>query len=65
MSKQLAASFDRSTRVLTDGELDVVTGGLEGYPGLPPGASINISPFASGPFDRQWVLVGATGHLPR
>jgi hypothetical protein len=63
MSKQSAVSSDRSMPVLTDDELDGVTGGTEGYPGLPPGTSINVSPFGYGPFDRQWALVGATGHL--
>ena len=65
MSDQSAKTLDRSTRVLTDEELDEVTGGTEGYPGLPPGASINVSPFGRGTFDLQWTLVGATGHLPR
>jgi hypothetical protein len=65
MSDQSAMSLDQSPRVLTDDELHGVIGGTEGYPGLPFGTSINVSPFAQGPFDRQWALVGATGHLPR
>ena len=51
-------------RELQDNELNAVTGGTEGYPGLPLGTTINVSPWSNGPFDRQWVLVGATGTLP-
>lgn len=56
--------FETEIRELTATELDAVSGGTEGYPGLPLGTNINVSPWSSGPFDRQWVLVGATGHLP-
>ena len=53
-------------RELQDNELDAVAGGTEGYPGLPLGTSINVSPWGmTTPFDLQWALVGATGHLPR
>jgi hypothetical protein len=53
-------------RELLDNELNTVTGGTEGYPGLPLGTSINVSPWGlTTPFDLQWALVGATGHLPR
>jgi hypothetical protein len=53
-------------RELRDDELDAVAGGTEGYPGLPLGTSINISPWGlTTPFDLQWALVGATGTLPR
>ena len=52
-------------REVQDNELNAVTGGTEGYPGLPLGTTINVSPWSNGPFDRQWVLVGATGTLPR
>jgi hypothetical protein len=52
-------------RELQDDELNAaVLGGSPGYPGLPPGASINMSPFSYGPFDKLWELVGATGTLP-
>ncbi|HEY1361795.1 MAG TPA: hypothetical protein VGF60_06085 [Xanthobacteraceae bacterium] len=64
MSSKLRWSGHEGTRVLREDELDAVNGGVEGYPGLPPGSVINISPFG-GTFDLQWVLVGATGHLPR
>ena len=52
------------SRLLRDEELDTVVGGTEGYPGLPLGTNLNTSIW-SRPFDFQWVLVGATGHLPR
>jgi hypothetical protein len=52
------------SRLLRDEELDTVVGGTEGYPGLPLGTSLNTSIW-SRHFDFQWVLVGATGHLPR
>jgi hypothetical protein len=66
MSKHLTSrSVDQGTGMLQDDELDAVTGGTEGYPGLPPGTSINISPWSNHSFDLQWQLVGATGHLPR
>jgi hypothetical protein len=43
-----------------------MVGGVEGYPGLPFGTRINVSPWGqTTPFDLQWALVGATGHLPR
>jgi hypothetical protein len=52
------------SRLLRDKELDTVVGGTQGYPGLPLGTNLNTSIW-SRPFDFQWVLVGATGHLPR
>jgi hypothetical protein len=53
-------------RELQTDELAAVSGGTEGYPGLHLGTNINISPWGlTTPFDLQWVLVGATGHLPR
>ena len=55
----------KDIRELHDSELEAVGGGVEGYPGLPLGTSINVSPWGlTTPFDLQWVLVGATGHLP-
>jgi hypothetical protein len=64
MSKPAASSLEQGTRVLSDGELDFVSGGTEGYPGLPLGTKINVSPWGmTTPFDLQWALVGATGHL--
>jgi hypothetical protein len=62
------SSLGRATqnRELHDNELDAVFGGNEGYPGLPLGTNINVSPWGlTTPFDLQWALVGATGHLPR
>jgi hypothetical protein len=51
-------------RELKDDELDAVSGGTEGYPGLPLGTNINVSPWGlTTPFDLKWALVGATGHL--
>ena len=42
---------------------DFVSGGNEGYPGLRLGTRINISQWSIGEsFDKQWELVGATGH---
>ena len=38
-------SFGQDTRVLRDDELDAVAGGIEGYPGLFPGQTINLSPW--------------------
>jgi hypothetical protein len=52
------ASQDRELR---DDELDAVSGGNEGYPGLPLGTNINVSPWGG---LSLWDLVGATGHLP-
>ena len=53
-------------RVLQDDQLDAVNGGNIGYPGLPLGTNINVSPWGlTTPFDLQWALVGATGTLPR
>lgn len=64
MSKPAASSLDQGTRILSDGELDFVSGGTEGYPGLPLGTRINTSLWGmTGSFDQQWVMVGATGHL--
>jgi hypothetical protein len=54
------ASQDRELR---DDELGAVSGGAEGYPGLPLGTNINMSPWGRS-FDWMWELVGATGHLP-
>ena len=51
-------------RELRDDELDAVSGGIEGYPGLFPGQTINLSPWGRS-FDWQWDLVGATGTLTR
>jgi hypothetical protein len=53
------ASQDRE---LPDDELDAVSGGNEGYPGLPLGSNINVAPWPWGM--SLWDLVGATGHLP-
>jgi hypothetical protein len=51
-------------RELQDDELDAVSGGTEGYPGLPLGTNINVSPWGlTTPFDLKWALVGATGHF--
>jgi hypothetical protein len=52
------------SRLLRDEELDTVVGGTEGYPGIPLGTNLNTSIW-SRPLDFGWVLVGATGHLPR
>jgi hypothetical protein len=65
MSKHLTSSIDQAARLLRDDELDVVAGGTPGFPGLPLGTNINISPWSNGSFDLLWDLVGATGHLPR
>ncbi len=66
MSKYLTSSVDHGMRVLHGDELDAVTGGTAGYPGIPLGTNINVSPWGmTTPFDLQWALVGATGHLPR
>ncbi len=64
MSEHLNQLTDANARVLRDQDLDTVVGGTEGYPGLPLGTSLNTSIW-SRPFDFHWVLVGATGHLPR
>jgi hypothetical protein len=47
--------------LLQDESLDVVTAGNPGFPDLPLGTNINISPWSN----RAWSLVGATGTLPR
>ena len=65
MSEFFNSSIDVVADLLRDEQLDAVTGGTEGFPGLPLGTNINMSPWSGGPFDRMWVLVGATGHLPR
>jgi hypothetical protein len=52
------------SRELNDDELEVVAGGVEGYPGLLPGQTINLSPWGRS-FKWFWDLVGATGTLPR
>ena len=60
--------FKRRARhaCMQERELDSVTGGNIGYPGLPLGTNINVSPWGlTTPFDLQWALVGATGTLPR
>jgi hypothetical protein len=57
---------EQGTRVLQDDQLDAVNGGNIGYPGLPLGTNINVSPWGlTTPFDLQWALIGATGTLPR
>jgi hypothetical protein len=61
----LCKSASLSCNSLDDELLDVVIGGTEGYPGLALGTNINISPWSSGAFNRQWVLVDATGQTPR
>ena len=48
-------------RELRDDELDAVSGGTEGFPGLPLGTNINVSPWGG---LSLWDNVGATGHLP-
>jgi hypothetical protein len=66
MEMEMRKSVEQGTRVLNDEELDAVIGGNIGYPGLPLGTNINVSPWGmTTPFDLQWVLVGATGTLPR
>jgi hypothetical protein len=62
MSKHLTPN---AVRVLQDAELDAVIGGVVGYPGLPLGTNINVSPWSSGAFSLHWNMVGATGTLPR
>ena len=52
------ASQDRELR---DDELGAVSGGNEGFPGLPLGSNINVSPWGG---LSLWDYVGATGHLP-
>lgn len=64
MSERLNQLTDSDLNLLRDQHLDTVVGGTEGYPGLPLGTTLNTSIW-SRPFDFQWVLVGATGHLPR
>ena len=49
------ASQDRELR---DDELDAVSGGNEGFPGLSLGSNINVFGLS------LWDYVGATGHLP-
>jgi hypothetical protein len=56
-------NVEQDTRALHDNELNAVAGGTEGFPGLPLGTSINMSPFGRS-FDWMWDYVGATGHLP-
>ncbi len=65
MSKDLNALANLGADPLQDEHLDTVTGGTPGYPGLPLGTNINISPWSYRPFDFQWALVVATGGLPR
>ena len=51
---------------LRDEDLDLVVGGAApGYPGLPAGTNLNLSPWSNRPFDWEWELVGATGQTPR
>lgn len=57
-------SVSDAATTLGDDVLEAVAGGTEGFPGLPLGTRINVSPWGSGAFNRQWDLVGATGHLP-
>jgi hypothetical protein len=65
MSKDLKAPANLGADLLPDEHLDAVVGGTPGYPGLPLGTNINVSPWSNRPFDFQWALVGATGQLPR
>jgi hypothetical protein len=65
MNEFFNSSVDVATDLLSDEHLDAVVGGTEGFPGLPLGTSLNMSPWSGGSFDRMWDLVGATGHLPR
>jgi hypothetical protein len=53
-----------TSELLQDENLDAVTGGTPGFPGLPLGTNINVSPWSRGPWS-QWDLVGATGTVPR
>jgi hypothetical protein len=62
MSKHFTTKIEQGTRVLPGSELDAVTGGWQGYPGLSLGTKLNISRWGlTTPFDLQWELVGATG----
>ena len=63
MSKYSTAAAKQDTRLLRNDELDAVAGGT--YPGLPLGTNLNVSIWSDRPFDFQWVLVGATGTVPR
>jgi hypothetical protein len=65
MSKYSTVAVEQDTRLLRHNELDAVAGGTPGYPGLPLGTNLNVSIWSDRPFDFQWVLVGATGTLPR
>jgi hypothetical protein len=66
MDKTLDAGLDGSLHGLTELQLETVAGGTPGYPGLPLGTRINVSPWGqTTSFDTQWALVGATGTLPR
>jgi hypothetical protein len=66
MDKTRDAGLDAGLHGLTDDQIDAVTGAAPGYPGLPFGTRINVSPWGqTTPFDLQWELVGATGTLPR
>ena len=57
MSESFGLSEEQGTRVLQERELDSVTGGNIGYPGLPLGTNINVSPWGlTTPFDLQWAL---------
>lgn len=61
----VTSNVNQDVRALQDNELDAVNGGTPGFPGLPLGTNINISPWSNRAFYLQWDLVGATGHLPR
>ena len=57
-------NFEQDTRVLRDDELDAVAGGTEGFPGIPLGTNINMSPWGRTSW-WMWDLVGAIGTVPR
>jgi hypothetical protein len=66
MNKTTVADWGEALHALADHELDATAGGAPGYPGLPFGTRINVSPWGlTSPFNLQWELVGATGTLPR
>ena len=63
MSERFESRSEVDAELLGDAQLDAVIGGNEGYPGLPLGTNIIVSPWSSGAFGAKWNLVGATGHL--
>ena len=66
MSESFGSSEEHGTRVCKSESSILLPGGNIGYPGLPLGTNINVSPWGlTTPFDLQWALVGATGTLPR